>query len=198
MSYQYPQAQYPQYPNYPQPPAGAGGSGIAPQPDAPTPPTYTPLPSDLTVAELHSAQLTAVAAGKQPAELAVKGPEGPPADFPFLMYKQDGITTTTKAAKDAKDKADLQSKGYSENPPQPNPAAITEQMLQDLQIVWQKAGDTLTQLMQLVQQQQAQMQAASNVLGAGQQQGTGQAQQSPNLFQQQQYPTSGYPQPTGD
>jgi hypothetical protein len=100
------------------------------------------------------------------------------------MYNKQ--TRTTKAAKDEKDKADLAGKGYSETPfPAEDPNSLTAQMLQDLQLVWAKAGDTLKQLMLLVEQQQQQMQAAGNILAAG----PGPQPQP----QQQQYPTSGYP-----
>lgn len=188
MSYQYPQ--YPNYPNYPQAPAGqapGAGSSI----DLPAAPAaqgvYVPItvPDSAEWAVLQSQQLSNIAAGKPPAQLGVQVPEGS-LDYPYLMYKQDG---TTKGAKDEKEKADLAGKGYSENPPKPDPNAVTPEMLQALQQVWVKAGEELKRLTQLVDQQQKQMDAASNVLGAGQQ-----PQQDPSLFQQQlQYPTGGQP-----
>lgn len=195
MSYQYPQ--YPNYPNYPQAPAGQapGAGGNVDLPAAPAAQAvYAPVtvPDSAEWAVLQSQQLSNIAAGKPPAELGVKVPEGS-LDYPFLMYKQDG---TTKGAKDEKEKADLAGKGYSENPPKPDPNAVTPEMLQALQNVWTKAGEELKRLTQLVDQQQKQMDAASNVLGAGQQQ-----QQYPTGGQPGVDPTTGYPTsayPTGD
>jgi hypothetical protein len=136
---------------------------------------------------MHSAQLAAIAAGQTPADLGVKTSDGPPADYPFLMYNKQ--TRTTKAAKDEKDKGDLAGKGYSEDPfPAEDPNAVTGEMLQALQDVWTKAGDALKKLTLLVQQQQQQMQTAGNILAAG----PGPQPQP----QQQQYPAPGYP--TGD
>jgi hypothetical protein len=190
MSYQY--SQYPQYPIPPQQPQpGSEGPGIIEPPKDPLTPdvpgAYTPVPSYMGSAEIQSMQLAAIAAGKGPADLGVKTSDGPPADYPFLMYNQQ--TRTTKAAKDEKDKADLAGKGYSEDPfPAEDPNGLTAEMLQALQDLWAKAGDALKKLTLLVEQQQQQMQTAGNILAAG----PGPQQQP----QQKQYPTPGYP--TGD
>jgi hypothetical protein len=177
--------QYPQYPNYPQPPLGLGGMvpPIPGQPPTDTPPTYTPLtPSpDTSWAEVQSARLTSIAAGKPPAELGVKASDAP-ADYPMAMYNSQ--TRTTKSAGDKQEEAKLMAQGYSTTPyPAQDPNALTPADVQALQQLWTAAGDALKKLAHMVEQQQQQQQP--------QPPGQGQWAQ-----QQQQYPT-GYA-PTGD
>jgi hypothetical protein len=179
--------QYPQYPQYPQPPSQPPGQlGDLPPIDPSKPPgagdvnppqdTYAPVPPapNDSPAYWQSLQATNIAAGKQPAELAVKVPD-PPEDFPLAMYNKQ--TRETKAAKDKDEQQKLEGKGFTKDPLPPDSGAITPQDVQALMQLWQAAGEALKKLAAQVEQQQKQMQAASNILGAGQQPGQGQEQQ---------------------
>lgn len=189
-------SQYPQYPQYSQIP-GAGqdpGAGSIVPPDQPSAqPTYVPLeqvlPAGATPAELQSMRLTDIAAGKTSAELGVKAPSDPPVNYPLAMYNKQ--KRDTKVAKDEKEEQKLSGQGYTKDPlPPEDPNAVTVEMLQALQDVWNKAGDALKKLLQLAEQQQKQMQAAGAILGAGQQPG----QAGQDQWGQQQNPYQpGYP-----
>lgn len=127
-------------------------------PTPPDSPTYVPLdpllPPNTTLAFIQSLRASNIAAGKDPLQLAIVVPPPDPAsDFPVLLYNKEKRTMKVAANKEEEDK--LAKEGFQKEPfPPPDPDALTQEEVKQLEALLAKAAKALAKLGELSEKEE--------------------------------------------